>query len=91
MKKTIAMLLLLLIGSGQLPELPIATPATQTVLLSEDGGGHRFGGRKEQNSHNRRSKRKQRQNGIGYTSPAQVENWAWMLPQIDWEKGGNKS
>lgn len=40
---------------------------------------------------NRRTKRINRKFGIGHYTPAPVENWAWMLPQIDWEKGGNKS
>jgi hypothetical protein len=57
-----------------------------------DGGGHKFGGRKEQNKANRKSKRLQRKNGIGYYAPQEYPNgYFWMLPQINWEKGGSQS
>ena len=35
---------------------------------------------------NRSTKRLLRKNGIGQYSTRPVENWAWMLPNIDWRK-----
>ena len=86
MKKNLSLLLALMLFGVQLPnqaDQPEATP----IVLEEDGG-HKFGGKKAQNRHNRRTRRINRKNGVGLQFPKPAENWDWMLPKIDWEKGG---
>lgn len=91
MKKTISLLLCLMLYSG----LEYSTlRETEPLTTADSSTPPRYKKRKIQRQNtpdkiNQRNKGLLRQNGLAQTNYGYPNGWAWMLPNIDW-KGGTR-